>query len=195
MTVWPSACNVRVGVSSPVIRPFTRTPLLDDERRSESRRAPLPFSVTLISIRSVADTPRNVTVASLPEPLNLSVTSPGGTPVRVNWPEPSTCVLTEVPTMVTVIPVVAMTEKPDADQRSAAAAPDPTLATLLTRPTITAPLADDAPRPDGLAGFTAVPALSPQAAEILATATMTTQRCAVRIVELMPGSSSLSVGA
>ncbi len=166
ITVWLSTCSDRAPVLSPVIRPFTSTPLLDDDRRSESRRARLPFSVTLISIRSSAATPVSVSVASMPGPENLNCTVPGGTPVKVNCPAPSTWVVTDVPTTVTVMLVVAIVEMPAADQRSVAMAVDGAALTLLTRPVITAPVVLDARTLVGLAGVTDVLAPSPHAAEM-----------------------------
>src|SRR5262249_60841502 len=59
-------------------------------------------------MRSVADTPVRVIVASIPEPENFRLTSPGGTPVSVNCPLPSTAVEMSVPTIVTVTLVAAI---------------------------------------------------------------------------------------
>jgi hypothetical protein len=93
--------------------------------------------------------------------------------------------VTDVPTTVTVMLVVAMVEMPAADHRSVAMTVGGTPLTLFTRPVITAPVVLDARTLVGLAGVTDVLAPSPQAAEILVAATRSSRTTAVANVEFM----------
>src|SRR5262245_9716618 len=84
--------------------------------------------------------------ALTPEPLKLMVTVPGGTPVSVNCPRPSTSVEMLVPAMLTRSEVPAR-----GAMTSVLAAVAAVRLLPLTRPVITAPL-EEPPRPEGPVG-------------------------------------------
>src|SRR5262249_6132626 len=128
-------------------------------------------------MRSVADTPVRVIVASIPEPENFRLTSPGGTPVSVNCPLPSTAVEMSVPTIVTVTLVAAIVlNTPGAVMA---------VETPVTRPIITAPR--DARLAEGAVGEYDASDPHPAAVAASAVISVSTQRFETRVTCGPPG--------